>query len=164
MALSPFRGRGFYDMHSEMNRMFDEMFGGLARVGGRQQGERPMQWAPALDVLHEDGDVVVRAELPGVQQEDVDITLHRGVKVTRTDPLRCVSSIASPPNRSRETQAPSAGRARDGAAAGRGPVRGLHARRAPSASAANASGGRAIPVSCRLSANPWFSPMSAESR
>ena len=79
MALSPYRGRGFYDMQSEMNRMFDEMFGGLARVGGRQQGAQPMQWAPALDVLHEDGDVVVRAELPGVKQEDVDITLHRGV-------------------------------------------------------------------------------------
>ena len=79
MALSPFRGRGFYDMQSEMNRMFDEMFGGLARVGGRQQGAQPMQWAPALDVLHEDGDVVVRAELPGVKQEDVDVTLHRGV-------------------------------------------------------------------------------------
>ncbi len=79
MALSPFRGRGFYDMHSEMNRMFDEMFGSLARTGGRQQGAQPMQWAPALDVLHEDGDVVVRAELPGVRLEDVDITLHRGV-------------------------------------------------------------------------------------
>ncbi|CAA9401618.1 MAG: heat shock protein Hsp20 [uncultured Rubrobacteraceae bacterium] len=79
MALSPFRGRGFYDMQAEMNRMFDEMFGGLARVGGRQQGAQPMQWAPALDVLHEEGDVVVRAELPGVKQEDVDVTLHRGV-------------------------------------------------------------------------------------
>ena len=79
MALSHFRGRGFYDMQSEMNRMFDEMFGGLARVGGRQQGTQPMQWAPALDVLHENGDVVVRAELPGVKQEDVDVTLHRGV-------------------------------------------------------------------------------------
>ena len=79
MALSPFRGRGFYDVQAEMNRMFDEMFGGLARAGGRQQGAQPMQWAPALDVLHEDGDIVVRAELPGVKQEDVDVTLHRGV-------------------------------------------------------------------------------------
>ena len=79
MALSPFRGRGFYDVQSEMNRMFDEMFGSLARTGGRQQGTQPMQWAPALDVMHEDGDVVVRAELPGVRLEDVDITLHRGV-------------------------------------------------------------------------------------
>ncbi len=77
MALTPFRG--FYDMQGEMNRMFDEVFGSLARSGGRQQGEVPSQWAPALDVLQEDGDIVVRAELPGVRQEDVDITFHNGV-------------------------------------------------------------------------------------
>jgi HSP20 family protein len=76
MALSPFRG--FYDMQSEMNRMFDEMFGNLARVG-RQQVDQPTRWAPALDVLQEDGDILVRAELPGVKQEDVDITFHNGV-------------------------------------------------------------------------------------
>ena len=82
MALSPFRG--FYDMQSEMNRMFDEVFGNLARTGGRQQqqqqqGALPSQWAPALDVLQEDGDIVLRAELPGVKLEDVDITLQNGV-------------------------------------------------------------------------------------
>jgi HSP20 family protein len=76
MALSPFRG--FYDMQSEMNRVFDEMFGSLGR-SGRQQGDQLSQWAPALDVLQEDGDIVVRAELPGVKQEDVDITFHNGV-------------------------------------------------------------------------------------
>lgn len=79
MAISPFRGRGFYDMQSEMNRMFDEVFGNLSRVAGRQHGDQPMQWAPALDVLHENGDILVRAELPGVRQEDVDVTFHNGV-------------------------------------------------------------------------------------
>jgi HSP20 family protein len=77
MALSPFRG--FYDMQSEMNRMFDEVFGDVARRSGRQQGDAPTRWAPVLDVLQEDGDVVVRAELPGVRPDDVDITLHNGV-------------------------------------------------------------------------------------
>jgi HSP20 family protein len=77
MALSPFRG--FYDMQSEMNRIFDDMFGGLVRGGGRQQGDQPTRWAPALDVLQEDGDIVVRAELPGVKQEDVSVTFHNGV-------------------------------------------------------------------------------------
>jgi HSP20 family protein len=77
VALTPFRG--FYDMQSEMNRMFDEVFGSLARTGRRHQGEAPTQWAPALDVLQEDGDIVVRAELPGVKQEDVDITFQNGV-------------------------------------------------------------------------------------
>jgi HSP20 family protein len=77
MGLTPFRG--FYDMQSEMNRMLDEVFGSLPRAGGRQRGEAPLQWAPTLDVLQEDGDIVVRAELPGVKQEDVDITFHNGV-------------------------------------------------------------------------------------
>lgn len=77
MALSPFRG--FYDMQGEMNRMFDEVFGDVARRSGRQQGDTPTRWAPVLDVLQEDGDIVVRAELPGVKLEDVDITLHNGV-------------------------------------------------------------------------------------
>ena len=79
MALSPFRGRGFYDVHGEMNRLFDEMFGGVARRSGGRQGEGTAAWSPALDVLHEGSDVVVRAELPGVKPEDVDITLSRGV-------------------------------------------------------------------------------------
>ncbi len=80
MALSPFKGRGFYDVHGEMNRLFDEMFGGLARRSGGRQGEGTAEsWSPALDVLHEDGDVLVRAELPGVKPDDVDITLSRGV-------------------------------------------------------------------------------------
>jgi HSP20 family protein len=30
-------------------------------------------------VLHDDGDVLVRAELPGVKPDDVEITLSRGV-------------------------------------------------------------------------------------
>jgi HSP20 family protein len=65
-------------MQSEMNRVFDEMFGSLGR-SGRQQGDQLSQWAPVLDVLQEQGDIVVRAELPGVKQEDVDITFHNGV-------------------------------------------------------------------------------------
>jgi HSP20 family protein len=77
MALSPFRG--FYDMQSEMNRMFDEVFGDAGRRSGRQQGEAPSRWAPALDALQEDGDIVVRTELPGVKPENVDVTLHNGV-------------------------------------------------------------------------------------
>jgi len=69
-----------YDVHGEMNRLFDEMFGGLARRSGGLQGEGVADsWSPALDVLHEDGDVLVRAELPGVKPDDVDITLSRGV-------------------------------------------------------------------------------------
>lgn len=73
--LSPFRGRGFYDVQSEMNRVFDEMFGNLARRTGGQQ-RQSVEWAPAVDVVNRDGDLVVRAEIPGVKPEEVDVTVH----------------------------------------------------------------------------------------
>jgi HSP20 family protein len=81
MSLSPFRGgRGFWDPLSEVNRMFDDMFGGLARrQGGQQRGQQLTEWAPAVDVLQRGGDLVVRAELPGVRPEDVHITLQDNV-------------------------------------------------------------------------------------
>ena len=81
MSLRPFGGRGFYDPYHEMNRFLDEMMGGTAgpaRKPGRQQGA-DAEWAPALDALTKDSDLVIRAELPGVKPEDVDISLHDNV-------------------------------------------------------------------------------------
>ena len=79
MAMSPYGGRGFYDPHSEVNRLLDEMFGNLGSTTGRQQRTQQTQWAPPLDVVHQDGDLLIRAELPGVKREDVEITLHERV-------------------------------------------------------------------------------------
>ncbi len=81
MSLRPFGGRGFYDPYGEMNRLFEEMLGGTAgtaRRSGRQQ-EALTEWAPAIDAVTKDSDVVIRAELPGVKLEDVEITLHDNV-------------------------------------------------------------------------------------
>jgi HSP20 family protein len=77
--MSPHGGRGFYDPHSEVNRLFDEMFGNLGSTTGRQQRTQQTQWAPALDVVQDDGDLLIRAELPGVKREDVEVTLHERV-------------------------------------------------------------------------------------
>jgi HSP20 family protein len=77
--MSRYRGRGFYDPLSEMNRLFDQMFGGLARRTGDEQRTQVAGWSPAIDVIQEDEDLVVRAELPGAKPEDVDITVQNGV-------------------------------------------------------------------------------------
>ncbi len=81
--LSSFRGRhGFYDPLNEMNRMFDDVVGSLVSRPGGQQGAQLQgltEWAPAIDVATKDADLVIRAELPGVKQEDVDITLQNDV-------------------------------------------------------------------------------------
>ena len=69
--LSPFRG--FRDLQSEMDRLFGEAFGRISRTTDGAE------WAPAVDVATEDGDMVIRVELPGVKREDVDVTFHNGV-------------------------------------------------------------------------------------
>ena len=74
--LSPFHG--FWDMQSQMDRMFNEMLGNLGRSPARQL-EGVTEWAPAVDATTKDGDLVIRAELPGVKPEDVDISLHGNV-------------------------------------------------------------------------------------
>jgi HSP20 family protein len=76
MGLSPFRGFG--DMQSQMNRMFNEMLGNVTRSPGRQL-EGATEWAPAVDATEKDGNLIIRAELPGVKPEDVDISLHGNV-------------------------------------------------------------------------------------
>jgi HSP20 family protein len=75
--LTPFRG--FRDIQSEMDRMFDQVLGNVASRSGRSTGGQMVGWAPAIDVASRDGDLVIHAELPGVKQEDVDITLSGGV-------------------------------------------------------------------------------------
>jgi len=79
--LSQYRGRGFYDplSVSEMDRLFDEMFGAFTRREGTTQAKPIVVWAPAIDVIQKDGDLIVRAELPGTKPEDVDISLQNRI-------------------------------------------------------------------------------------
>jgi len=65
-------------MQSQMDRMFSEMWGNLGRSPARQL-EGITEWAPAVDATEKDGNLVIRAELPGVRPEDVDISLHDNV-------------------------------------------------------------------------------------
>jgi HSP20 family protein len=65
-------------MQSQMNRMFNEMMGTLGRSPARQL-EGVTEWAPAVDATAKNGDLVIRAELPGVKPEDVDISLQDNV-------------------------------------------------------------------------------------
>jgi len=77
MALTPFRS--FWDLQGQINRTLEDMFGGLLRRPEGLPQTQLTEWAPAVDVLSEDGDLLIKAELPGLKQEDVDITLQDNV-------------------------------------------------------------------------------------
>jgi HSP20 family protein len=80
------RGRGFYDPLSEINRLVNQVFvGGLARRPATEQqqqqgdGGQTTAWAPNIDVLQRDNDLVIRVELPGVEPDEVDVTIQNNV-------------------------------------------------------------------------------------
>lgn len=72
MALSPFRG--FSDVQSEVDRLFNEMVGDL--FSGRRGRGAARVWSPLMEAYASDGDLVLRFDLPGLTMEDVDITLE----------------------------------------------------------------------------------------
>jgi HSP20 family protein len=69
------------DLQKEMDQLVRTVFGGTGIDGeGRQAEPASRAWAPAVDVFSRGDDLVVRAELPGVDPEkDVDISVADGV-------------------------------------------------------------------------------------
>lgn len=55
----------------------------LAATGPVAASERKFAWLPSVDVHEEAGRFVVRADLPGVEQRDIEITADNGVLTLR---------------------------------------------------------------------------------
>lgn len=73
--------RELFDVEREMSDLTRRLFGGSAAVTPSQSGA---MWTPAVDVLSRQGDLVVRAEIPGVDpNRDIDISLEDGLLTIR---------------------------------------------------------------------------------
>jgi len=64
----------FEQMRREMDRFWDSFF-----EGGVRRTEGAGEWFPSLDVAETKNDVVVKAEVPGMDPKDIDISLSDGV-------------------------------------------------------------------------------------
>jgi HSP20 family protein len=51
----------------------------IARAPAAPESSLPRRWSPASDVIETDDAIVITAELPGVKDEDVHITVQDGV-------------------------------------------------------------------------------------
>ncbi len=60
---------GFGSLRSDMERL-------MARAGAG--ATVPQRWSPTSDVIETDDDIIVTAELPGVKDEDIHITVQNG--------------------------------------------------------------------------------------
>jgi len=70
--ISPFRD--FERMRRDMDRLWDSFF-----ERGTLRGEDGSQWLPSLDVAETKNEIVVKAEVPGLEPKDIDISLSDGV-------------------------------------------------------------------------------------
>jgi len=61
-------------LQSEVNRVFDVFFG-----NGAEQGARSRRWVPAMDLVETEDSLVLRADLPGLTEDDVSIEIKDGV-------------------------------------------------------------------------------------
>ena len=64
-------------MQSEMNRFFNTFFDSPSKGNGGRAVTR--RWIPAMDVVESDDHYVLRADLPGLSENDVKIELEENV-------------------------------------------------------------------------------------
>jgi len=60
-------------LQSEVNRLFDTFFGGRPASGALRR------WVPPMDLVETDDHLVLRADLPGLDVDDVNIEVKDGV-------------------------------------------------------------------------------------
>ena len=64
--------REINSLQQEMNRLFTTFFDAPAPGGARR-------WVPAMDLAEREGQLVLRADLPGMDRDDVDVQIKDGV-------------------------------------------------------------------------------------
>jgi len=67
--------RELHTVQSEINRLFNSFFDTPAPDGGNQL----RRWIPATDLVENESEYVLRADLPGLTQDDVSIELDDNV-------------------------------------------------------------------------------------
>lgn len=75
------RGDPLLSLHRDMNRLFDDVFRGFG-VPSLAGFERSLTW-PNLELSESEKDVRVTAELPGLDEKDVEIAFEDGVLTLR---------------------------------------------------------------------------------
>jgi len=70
----PFRSNA--GLESQVNRMFTELF-------GRSQESNLTTWAPAVDIFENEQELTVKADLPDVKPEELDIRVENNILTIR---------------------------------------------------------------------------------
>ncbi|HJQ37064.1 MAG TPA: Hsp20/alpha crystallin family protein, partial [Thermoanaerobaculia bacterium] len=69
------------NLQVQLNRLFEP----FARFAGSDEDLVSGTWVPAVDVAETQDRIVVRAEVPGMRQEDISIEFENGLLTIRGD-------------------------------------------------------------------------------
>lgn len=69
-------------IHERMNQLFDETF---LPARGSEAAPAAAMWSPAVDIYESGDDIVVKAEVPGMDREDVAVEVKDGILTLRGD-------------------------------------------------------------------------------
>ncbi len=72
--ITPWRPFEFDRVRREMDRLWDSFLEGRPMRRAGDSGE----WLPSIDVSETKGDLVIKAELPGMDPKDIDISMNNG--------------------------------------------------------------------------------------
>jgi HSP20 family protein len=61
-------------------RLFEDFFNDWAMRTAQTRGE---SWRPAVDVLEKDGNILLRVEVPGLSEKDIDLKIEGSVLTVR---------------------------------------------------------------------------------
>lgn len=99
----------FDELRDDLQHFWDRPWSPLLRPFGpplRRLGKSLAEWAPRMDVYEKDGSLVLKADLPGLKREDIEVKLENGdlvvsgerkeeKEVKEEDLYRCERSFGS---------------------------------------------------------------------
>lgn len=82
LSVEPFRSASpFTSFYQRANRMFEDMFREFDDARGTFSG----MLAPSIDITQNEQEISISAELPGVKEEDVDVSVDNDVLTIRAE-------------------------------------------------------------------------------
>ena len=82
-ALTPYRKPG--SIKNEIDNLLHEFFGGPIHTGPMAR-----EWIPPADITETEDRVVVQAELPGIEEKDIDLSVNGNLLTIRGEKNRLI--------------------------------------------------------------------------
>lgn len=74
--------RDLSNLHRRLDGLFEDGFTGLRRAFADEALDA-VTWMPAVDILEKDNQIVLKADLPGIDPKDVEINVENGTLTLR---------------------------------------------------------------------------------